>query len=231
MRNTERLKIALSCAAVTTALSAQAETGFRFQPYAGLAYQYISGEYKNLNDFRLKNKDLIENNFNGGLVYLGARLSDHFGVEIGYSRTQESKKSLDPDMSEQGTRVLVSQSWTLSEWSQGNLMIDRSGVQMQTYSFDLLGYYPLDTKSKLELIGSAGLINDRLKATFYGKLNNRSYSIVRKRREKTLRLGLGTQYEVSNNFRVRLMTYYNSGDFEGIVDNFYTASLGFNYSF
>ncbi len=216
----KHLKTTLFCTiAAVAAIPAQAESGFRFQPYAGLAFQHVFADYNRLNDFHLENDKLYENDFNGGAVYLGARLHKYFGVELGYSRMAEGKKSLDQEMGKAAARILTSQEWSHPEWRGRDPVVSHSGSQLSAFSFDVLGYYPLDARGKLELIASIGLAENKSNATFYEEVNNHSFRITRKQHEGNHRLGFGAHYEAFENFRVRGMLNWNGGDFEGVLDN------------
>lgn len=83
----KNLKTALLCAAAVTIMSApaKAEDNFYFKPYVGAEYQHTIVDYASVDGISFD--DVYEDNFNGGGIYLGARIHDHLGVEIGYNRT------------------------------------------------------------------------------------------------------------------------------------------------
>lgn len=184
--------------AAVTALSAQAETGFRFQPYAGLEYQHTILDYRSI-----QGSIELKDTFNGGALYLGARLHDNFGIELGYNRTREGEK--------------------INHDDDSNI-----GLKISSFTFDTLGYLPLDTAKKVELIGSIGLARTKASLKFHDGLY--LYNISDNETKTDLRLGFGAQYEVFDNFRVRSMLRWENTKFDDI-DNGYLLSLGFNYSF
>ena len=122
----KNLKTALLCAAAVTIMSApaKAEDNFYFKPYVGAEYQHTVVDYASVDGISFD--DVYEDNFNGGGIYLGARIHDHLGVEVGYNRT--TSEDVDNVL---GTGVNTS-------------------LKLQSFTFDLMGYYPVDEAQKLK---------------------------------------------------------------------------------
>lgn len=202
------LKIALSGAVAFVALSAQAESSFRFEPYVGAQYQHVSLKYKTVNGIDFG--DFYADGLNDGAIYLGARIHDNFGVELGYGRTGEEKKD---------TMIR-------------GLGLYRSTMKLQSFTVDVLGYLPLDAAKKFDLIGSIGFARTQAKITVRTTPKSGNYDYDAHNETRTdLRLGLGAQYEAFENFRVRGMMHWENTRFNNGIDKAYVLSLGFNYSF
>ncbi len=213
MQHLKTFKIALSCAAALTALSAKAETGFRFQPYTGFAWQYISLDYAKNSDAYLGDESLYNDELFGATLYMGLRLHDYFGVELGYSGTAESKKKID-FLNAYGVKTGVNTNTSL--W-------------LSSLTFDVLGYLPLGAAKKYELIGSVGLARTRAKSEFHSSPVD-VFPDDYDETETDLRLGLGAQYKLSDNSIIRSMIRWEDSGFD-TVDDAYMWDLGFNYSF
>ena len=195
------LNVALPFTAAVCALSAQAQDSFRFQPYVGGEYQHVFLKFKhNLSD-------VYQDDFNGAAVYLGARLHDNFGVELGYSRTGEESKSSRDNNGEINTKI-----------------------KLQSVTVEALGYYPLDMENKLDLIASLGVAHTQMRIKREEKFANLQGSASASETKTNLRLGLGAQYEAFDNFRIRGMLHWENSGSE-IADHAYSLSLGVNYSF
>lgn len=78
----KNLKTALLCAAAVTMMSApaKAEENFYFKPYVGAEYQHTIVDYASVDGISFD--DVYEDNFNGGAIYLGARIHDHLGLLV-----------------------------------------------------------------------------------------------------------------------------------------------------
>ncbi|NKC11573.1 MAG: outer membrane beta-barrel protein [Gammaproteobacteria bacterium] len=192
----KRLKTALLCAAAVTLMSApaKAESDFYFKPYVGAEYQHTVIDYATLEGIDFD--DVFENNFNGGAIYLGARIHDHLGVEVGYNRTTE----------EDVNNVLGTGANT--------------SLKLQSFTLDLLGYYPVDEAEKLELIGAVGLARTEAEA----EIDATSIGFSSARGDETeikLRLGAGAQYEFVQDWNLRVMVRWQDADFEDSADNAY----------
>lgn len=202
----KNLKTALLCAAAVTIMSApaKAEDNFYFKPYVGAEYQHTIVDYASVDGISFD--DVYEDNFNGGSIYLGARIHDHLGIEVGYNRT--TSEDVDNVL---GTGVNTS-------------------LKLQSFTFDLMGYYPVDEAQKLELIGSVGLARTKaeaeIDATAIGFTSARDDTT-----ETKLRLGAGAQYEFAEDWNMRGMLRWQDADFEDSADNAYIFSLGVNYTF
>lgn len=202
----KNLKTALLCAAAVTMMSApaKAESNFFFKPYVGAEYQHTVVDYATLEGIDFD--DVYEDNFNGGAIYVGARVHDHLGVEVGYSRTTEEDVN-----NVLGTGVNTS-------------------LKLQSFTLDLLGYYPMGEAQKVELIGAVGIARTKAEAEI--DATTIGFSTARDDETETkLRLGAGAQYEFAEDWNLRGMVRWQDADFDDAADNAYTFSLGVNYTF
>ncbi len=203
----KNLKKALLCAVAITFTAAPAmaqDDDFYFKPYAGIELQHTVVDFASSEGIDFD--DVYENNFNGGALYLGARVHKNLGLELGYSRTKEESKN---DVL--GTGI-------------------NTKLQLQSLTFDVLGYCPVEQVENLELIGSVGLARTKAKASIDAKAIGFS-SARGDETETKLRLGLGAQYQVAEDLNFRGMLRWQDADFDDSAKNAYVLGLGLNYSF
>lgn len=185
-------------------LPAKAEEAFYFKPYLGLEYQHTVVDYASISGINFD--DVYEDSFDGGAVYLGARIHEFMGLELGYSNTSKSEND---NVLETGTKT---------------------SLELESFTLDLLGHYPVDEEKKLELIGSIGLAHTKAKA----EIDATALGLTSARDEETetqIRFGIGAQYEFAQDWNMRGMVRWQEADFEGIADGAYVFGLGMHYMF
>ena len=195
---------AVALMAISVSGKAEAEGDFYFSPYLGLEYQRTVIDYGSFEGISFDS--VYEDGFNGGKIYLGAKVHDNLGVELGYSRTKEEDKN----------NVL-------------NTGINTS-LQFQSFTLDLMGYYPVSQIENLELIGSLGLAHTKaeveIDATSVGFTTARGDES-----ETKIRIGAGAQYELAENWNVRGMIHWQDTDFDNTANDAFIFGLGINYKF
>ena len=195
---------ALAAGTKTTAPASSPTTasdyGFFFKPYVGADYQYSHFGSKTDSATGLKTSDFVDLGLNGGNVHIGARVHKNLGFELGYQQTEDSKKN---DILGSGLNAKVHYS---------------------SETFDVLGYWPVT--EKVDLIGTAGVSNSHIKASYTGILNETD-----KDSEIKPRIGVGAQYAITDNLNMRGIVRYQEASFGSSVDNAVVGNVGLNWQF
>ncbi len=141
---------------------------------------------------------------------LGSRITENFGLELGYTALKQSKNSYTVDARNSGT----------------------FNVKMRNPYIDALGYIPV--ANDIDMIASIGL--GRLSTKIDSKINVNGAVValtdVQKNAAKTktgLRLGLGAQYKFDSNFGARVMLRHQKGN--KLIKNVNSAGVGLFYQF
>lgn len=147
---------------------------------------------------------LRKKNSPGADLFLGTRITENFGAEVGCSFLKRSHNNLT------GGQVV--------------------NVKMNNPHVDAIGYLPV--ADNVELIGSVGV--GRLSTKVENKVNGvvRSLTADDKSLTKTktgIRLGLGAQYKFSENVGARFMVRHQKGN--KVIKNVNSAGLGLFYQF
>lgn len=201
MRN---LKMALLCAAFAVFMTASAKAQSDTAPQDPMSY--FGMEYQQITaDYGISNgvdwADIYADKFTGIALYYGLRLDDTMGIEIGSSSTTKEQK----------------------DFPTGAV----SKIQLRSISFDWLGYHLLKEENKLELIGSVGLA----RTTANVELTSSIVAAVDNETETKLRVGVGMQYEIAQNIKLRSMLRWLDADFGGVAKSASIFSVGLHYMF
>lgn len=202
--NMKLASIALSGALLVSGAS----FGLDFDPsfYVGGEAQY--NKLKAGNDKALQGTDgksLIRKKSSPGAgLFLGTRVTENFGAELGYSVLKKSHNT-----------------------PVAGRTLD---VKMNNPYIDAMGYLPV--ANDVELIGSVGV--GRLSTKVENKVNGvvQPLSTTNKNLAKSkagVRLGLGAQYKFSENVGARFMVRHQKGN--KIIKNVNSAGLGLFYQF
>ncbi len=152
--------------------------------------------YSNL-DFDRSLEDLgIEKNYNSFVVSAGVKLTPYVGIEAFYQKSGEEKSNM------------------LRNISTGET--GKAKTSFYAYGADLIGYYPVF--DKLELLGSLGVAQYEYEAKAFG------YELEDD--DLGFRLGVGLQYNVTENVGLRLMGRHVFMD-----DDIDEVSAGIRYNF
>lgn len=192
-------KILLTTAIIfssTPVMAIEYPSGFFFKPYIGADYDYLHVSYKDDGD------KVLESNLNGFDVHAGARVDKYLGFEGSYLWTANADKD----------HVLGSN-------------VDTS-VNVRGFTLDALGYLPITSDNRFELIATAGV--SRLKAEFSAA---GLASIAGNETETKGRFGGGAEYWLSDNSNIRALVRYQGADFDSSANNAVVASVGLNYQF
>lgn len=140
----------------------------QFCPYAGADFKYTLTQGKH------QFKNAISENYPGGTAYAGTKLSENFGVEVGYNRTSEVHRS-----------QLI------------NAIPLKTGVRFTSFYFDINGFLPLRRFLPLyrcwELIGSLGVESAKARVNQLN-LNTGILTNFPNATKTIIRAGLGAQY-------------------------------------
>lgn len=183
--------------------------------YIGFDLQQHNIDYDNGLDAALDDR------LNGANIYVGRRFNKNFGAELGYFRTQEDSKAIGLDISGiTGTPGDV---------------INSTEIMAQGVTLDGLGYLPLDSAGRFELIGTAGVSWIKADLTVNGILYGTAVSASDDESEFGYRAGAGAQYGITDRLNLRGLARYQSMDFGSsgfdVANNAWIYSLGANYSF
>lgn len=197
--------LCLSALALLSA-PAQADTSnFFFKPYIGADYQYTSVNYEDdIAGTGINGDDIANDSLHGVNLHLGARVHRNLGFEAGYLWTDEADKS-----NVLGTGI-------------------NTKTSVKGFTFDALGYLPVDDAGKLELIGTVGV--SHFKAEVEASAPGLGTGSIDSTETKP-RFGGGAQYWFTDNLNVRGLVRYQGADFDGAVKNAVTANLGLNFQF
>lgn len=222
MKTTTSL-IAIAAACIST--SAVAADDMNIRPYIGMEYNYISASIKNVstdldanstNDFSGK---LNADNYHAIVPNIGARIGNHFGLELGYLHTTEESESLT------GTDFLAGTT-------------GKTDTRITGFHIDANGYYPV--ADKLEAIGSVGVGRYKAKTTLTGTivaggLALGSGSASDDESDTALRLGAGLQYALTDHVNLRGMVRYVNVEFKDagdkLADGAWAGAIGISYAF
>lgn len=201
------MKINLVSIALAGIVLSGAAVGMEFDPkfYVGGEAQY--NKLKNdkvLVDKLNNNKSLLRKNTPGAGLFLGTKLTENFGAELGYAALGKSSRN-----------DRVDNKWT---------------VKMHNTYVDALGYIPV--ADDVDIMGAvgAGRLSTKLQSR---KPDNTLVELSEKdsksAKTKTgLRLGLGAQYKFDSNFGARMIRHQKGNK---IVKNVNSAGVGLFYQF
>lgn len=146
----------------------------------------------------------------GGSLFVGSRVNENFGVEIGASalRTEKSKNI-----------------------SLNNNVLPGSEISIKNSNIyaDAMGYLPVDCA--LDLIGSVGVgqLSTKISGKAVSSTTNANEKFSGKSSKAGVRAGLGAQYKITDNLSTRLMVRYQKGN--RMVNNTMSTALGMFYQF
>ncbi len=190
--------------------------GAEFDPkfYVGAEAQY--NKLKKGQNFvdPANQKSMIRKNTPGAGVFVGSRLTENLGAEVGYAQLGKSNKTF-----QKGTTAL----------SNGTM-----NVKMHNIYVDALGYLPV--ADEVDVIGAVGVgrltTKTQLKAANGTSLPITTLANVQANDAKSkagIRLGLGAQYKFDTNIGVRAMVRHQKGN--KVVKNVNSANVGLFYQF
>lgn len=211
MKFSKHLIAALTATAIFAALPAMAaEKTYSWNPYIGVDYQRMSFDYQtgDIGTGAIVDGELVlDDSLNGLNVHIGARPHQNFGVELGYFRTENADKDIAA-----GSTVGPG-SVALADFT--------TKTRVQGVTLDAMGYLPV--ASNFELIGTAGVLWNRMNINFAG--------FKAKESEIDWRVGAGAQFNITDNVNLRGLVRYQTADFDGVADNAWVYSAGLNYGF
>lgn len=195
------MKKSLLIASVAACVATSANA-VEFKPYVGLDYVYSMTDL----DVKIANADVseyLEDDLNAFAVSVGAKLHKNFGVEAFYQQSEDGEK----------------------KWPG-----EKTTTNYKAYGVDFVGYFP--AHEKIELLGSVGVGYYDAEAKYNGDafaaLNINSVKLD----DSGLgyRLGVGAQYNFTENWGARVMARYVDTDIDG-MDNMVDLTAGVRYTF
>jgi hypothetical protein len=187
------------------AQAAETPADFFFKPYVGADYQYTGVNYEeDIAGTGINGDDIANDSLHGVNLHVGARVHKHLGFEAGYLWSDEADKN-----NVLGTGI-------------------NTKTSVKGFTFDALGYLPVDDAGRLELIGTVGI--SHLKGEVEASAPGLATGSVDDTETKP-RFGGGAQYWLTDHLNVRGLVRYQSADFDGTVKDAVTANLGLNFQF
>lgn len=179
------LKIAIASSAL---LFSGAVCAMDFDP------KFYVGADLNSNSFTLENKQngrrgSSRNNKASLTGFLGVRLIENMGLELGYTSFSAFKDNA----------ILVLNGQTLN-----------SAIKLRSPHMDVVGFFPLETD--FDLIASIGLGNLTGSKWKFTNASTGATVVEPKVKANALRLGFGLQYKFNENFGARAMLRYQQLD-------------------
>lgn len=209
----------------------------KIRPYIGLDVAMTKAKLGKLNkmwsqdddaeDFNhIKEKDALDNKNTAGSLVLGAKINRYFGVEAFY---QISDKK-DSTTKKNGTLPIS----IPVEYND----IYKGSMKYRAFGIDLQGYLPIT--QEIELLASLGMakyyfdVTGSFQRSFpYEGFGGSSLNEIWKEDGDSLgiRLGIGVQYNVTDNIALRAMARYIKMNDDDYVKNLTELSLGLRYMF
>lgn len=181
--------------------SQQKNYNYGIRPYIGLDYVY------SMSDTDISNVDLLEEDLNAFAVSMGIKFNQYVGLEAFYQQSEEGKK-------------------TTSNLIINGQRVDELEVKYKykAYGLDLIGYLPLNPQ--FDLLGTVGLgyydAELSTKADIgEGNVSDDGFG---------WRVGVGGQFNITDNWGIRVMARYVDPDIEGLK-NMVDISAGIRYTF
>lgn len=126
-------KLLLTTAVYVSILAAQpAISSDNIKPYIGLEYQNINTNFESVRE--LEYNKVYADNYHAIAPYVGARIGNHLGFELGYSKSFDSKDV-----------TLVGNQYT------------HVRTNLSSITLDSMFYMPVNESKTIELIGSTGI--------------------------------------------------------------------------
>lgn len=166
------IKLALPIVALAAGSVAQA-LDISPAPYAGVDAQIRTMKFAKGGPDLLFAKNALQGN-----VFVGAKLNEYFGVELGYEQTKSKKR--DSDASYNNGDVVFNE---LTE--AGDYIKSTNKHQIKGFSVSILGYLPL-VENQTTLYAGVGLARLKMKATFQptGSHDEDPYNAANREQEK-----------------------------------------------
>jgi len=204
--NMKLASVALSGALLVSGASFGLDCDPKFYVGGEAQYNNLKGG-KNLEKKGEKGNSLLHKKKSPGAgLFLGARVTENFGAEIGYSALKKSHNT-----------STVSADNTLD-------------VKMNNPYVDAMGYIPV--ADNLELIGSLGVgrLSTKLEQKNKGVVQALSNEMKKLAKSKAgVRVGLGAQYKLTDNVGARFMVRHQKGN--KTIKSVNSAGLGLFYQF
>ncbi len=142
----------------------------------------------------------LEDNLSAFAVSFGLKINQYFGLEAFYQQSEEGEKTVLDD-------------------------IEKTKTKYKAYGLDFIGYLPITPQ--FDLLGSAGVGYYDAEASYevYGierlSLSDNGFG---------WRVGVGGQFNITDNWGIRVMARYVDPDIEGLK-NMVDISAGIRYTF
>ena len=211
----------------------------RIEPYIGLNFVYnnmkfhdTTGDYlSNISGYNVETSEIFNVNHLGVNLNIGAQINKYFAVESYFQQTFSNKK----------VKIIE---YKIDSFTNQHIGLETKNFKTLSFGIDLIGSIPVNT-TNFSLICSlgGGYYEANYKFTaeayeFYGDwIGSADYS--QKNGSETennlgLRIGIGTQYKLSERWAIRLLARYikifsnkEEDDLSGILD----MSVGLKYTF
>jgi opacity protein-like surface antigen len=187
------------------------------KPYVGIDLQRTLYSYNDSDDIGgtiLDDNKILNDVLNGFNLHVGNRFHKNFGAELGVFYNRKATKNIS----------------TGDDIGPSTVAAADFSTNVKTYgaTLDGIGYLPLGTAQKFELLGTAGLTWTKAKGTIdVPTVGSENLSDS----EVGFRLGGGAQFNFTPEASLRGIARYQTADFSNVADHAWTYSVGVNYSF
>lgn len=182
-----------------TAMNAVNADFLQICPYVGAEYKYMWT--KGINQFQ----NALQDAYTGGSAFAGAKFSEYFGTELGYSRTSVRH------------RTQLSNRF----FNSVNSIPIRTGARFTSFYFDVNGYYPL--RNCWELIASIGVESMKPRISLYD-VNAGITTNIPSNGTALLRVGAGAHYLFHETAGFRVMIRWEDLHILRIYNNHFIKS-------
>lgn len=199
-------KLLLAAIFALPVAAAQAADVIDWHPYVGADYQYLSASYKSYNydGYNVSPSTILPSSLSTGFALrVGEQFGPNYAAEVSYIQSQQTKS--------------------------GNLYGVNYNGKITVYgpTADVLGFLPL-WNGPISLVGTTGV--SYLRASVHGDTDVDIGGSAAKS-EFGWRIGGGLEWKPAEHYGIRLITRYQTADFDGLANGAVTANIGLNYYF
>lgn len=189
----KKLSLIAASAILATSTVANAESMLSFTPYVGADFQYRHMNYYPNYGHNLFKHNLMQRNF-----YVGAKIHEYFGVEVGHQSSSSTTRTVTLGAGEIAAGAAPIQA--------GRRVVFNSTNRVNGLHANIIGFLPVSEEHKLKLIALVGITS--LRTNFEKNvvsINGTAMNVITKfvNRKNLLRLGGGLEHMITERWGVR----------------------------
>ncbi len=179
---------------IPTAMAEYCVKSFSFQPYLGL--EYIYEHIKPAKPYR----EFLSANFQNGNFFIGTRINNKFGLEVGYYRDLKSSQQ-------------QNQTFSFNDQQASGLTATLTQTSFKGFSIDFASYFSLDEHFYASLIAGFATMHPTMTFDAYNGTDLASAWVLIKGKNRTVpRLGFGLELLTKHwGLRSRVFWVYTQG--------------------